>query len=90
LNAFLLQLAALLGGEFVVFASLGGPDGAPLVIDEIRLAIVRPMTVGPAFHLHLQKSEIDPELQFFAAIEARNFPDLDRAKFMRPIFQQAV
>jgi hypothetical protein len=51
---------------------------------------VRTLAVGAAVHLHLQKSEIDPELQFFAAIETRNFPDFDCAGFMRPVFQEAV
>ena len=90
LDAFLLQLAALLGGEFVFFAAFGGPDGAALVINELGLAIVRTLAIGPAFHLHLEEAEVDPKLQFFPAIEARNFPDLDRASFMRPVFQQAV
>ena len=67
-----------------------GCERAPLVVDEIRLAIVGPLAIGPAFHLHLQQTEVDPELQFFAAIETGDFPDLDRAGFMRPVFQQAV
>ena len=88
LNPFLLQLAALLGRELVLLAALRGPDGAALVINQIGLAIVRTLAIGPAFHLHLQEAEVDPELQFFPAIEARNFADLDRAGFVRPIFQE--
>jgi hypothetical protein len=60
------------------------------MIDEIRLAVVRALTVGPAFHLHLEEAEVDPELQFFPAVEARNFPNLDRAGLVGPIFQKAV
>ena len=90
LNPFLLQQAALLGRELVILAALGGAEGAALMIDEIRLAVVGTLTVGPSLHLHLKKAEIDPELQFLAAVTARNFPDFDRAGLMRPIFQKAV
>ena len=87
LNAFLLQFAALLGGELIIFAALSGTRGAALMIDEKGLAVVRTLAIGPAFHLHLQQAEVDPELQFFAAIQSEDFADLDRAGFVRPIFQ---
>ena len=90
LHAFLLQFAALLRREIVFIASLFGASGAALVISQKRLAIVRPLPVGTAFHLHLEQAEIDPELQFFAAIEARNFAHFDRAVFVRPIVEERV
>jgi hypothetical protein len=80
----------LLGRQIVVFAPLRRAPRAPLVVNQIRLAIVGTLAVGPAIHLHLEKAEINPKLQFFATIEARNFPDFYCAGFMRPIFQQAV
>ena len=90
LDAFLLQLAALLGRELVVFAAFFGTlrRGA----DDRRggLAIVRPLAIGPAVHLHLEQAEVDPELQFLAAIESEDFAHLDRARFMRPIFDEPV
>jgi hypothetical protein len=80
----------LLGGKLIIFTALGRTERAALMINEIRLAVVGPLAIGPAIHLHLEKAKVDPELQFFAAIEAGDFPDLDRAGFMRPVFQQAV
>ena len=38
----------------------------------------------------LQDAEIDEQLQLFAAIEAGHFPDLDHARFVRPVFQNGV
>ena len=90
LNPFLLQLAALLGRELVFFASFRRANGAALMIDQVRLAVVRALPVGPAFHFHLEQAEIDPELEFFAAIETRYFANFDRAGFVRPLFQEAV
>ena len=58
----LVQLATLLGGEFILLASFGGADGAALMVDEVGLAIVRALAIGPAIHFHLEKAEIDPEL----------------------------
>ena len=90
LDAFLLQFAALLRGEFVLIAALFGPRRPALMIDEERLAIVRAFAVRTAFHLHLQEAKVDPELQLGTAIQPRNFPDFDRAELVRPIFQKRV
>ena len=90
LDAFLLQFAALLGGKLIILTALDRTESAALMINEIRLAVMGPLAIGPAIHLHLEKAEVDPELQFFPAIETGDFPDLDRAGFMRPVFQQAI
>ena len=60
------------------------------MVNEKRIAVVGTLAIGPAVHLHLEKAEIDPELQFFAAIETGNFPHFDRAGLVRPIFQEGI
>ena len=90
LNAFLLELVALLGRELVALPARFGPFGAALVINEQRLAVVWPLPIGPAGHFHLKNAEVDAELQFLAAIESDNFAHFDCAGFMRPIFQERI
>ena len=90
LNAFLLELVALLGRKLVVLPARFGPLGAALMINEQRLAVVRPLAIGPAGHFHLQNAEVDPELQFFVAVQADNLAHFDRAGFMRPIFEERI
>ena len=85
LDAFLLQLAALLGGELVGVAPRFGAGGAALMILQERLAIVRTLAIGTAGHFHLEEAEIDPELQFLAAVEAENLAHFDGAGFVVPV-----
>ena len=84
LDSLLLQFAALLGREFIIFAPFCGADGTALMINQAGFAVMGALPVGPAFHLHLQETEVDPELQLFTAIQPGNFPDFDRAGFVRP------
>ncbi len=90
LDALLLQFVALLGRQFVVIPARFRPLGAALMINEQRLAVVRPLSVRPAGHLHLENPEVDPELQFFVAVEADDFPHFDRTGFMGPIFEERI
>ena len=60
------------------------------MVNQVGLAVVRTLSIGTAFHLHLEEAEIDPELQFLAAIEARDFAHFDRAGFVRPIVEERV
>src|SRR5438105_10147861 len=73
LNPFLLELGALFRGERVILTAGLRARGAELMIREKGFATVRPHTVGPAAQFHLKHAEINPELQFLAAIEAENF-----------------
>ena len=57
------------------------------MIDEKRLAVMRPEAVGSALHLHLDNTEIDAELEFLTSIEAGNLAHFDRADLMRPIVE---
>src|SRR5207253_7141247 len=84
LNALLLQLRAFLGAELIIIAGSFRQLSAILVITKQRVATVGAQAVGATGHLHLQDAEIDAQLQFFAAIEARHFPDLDHARFVWP------
>jgi hypothetical protein len=90
LNAFLLELGALLWRQLVIFRLFLCAHGAALMISEERLAIVRPLSIGPAGHFHLQHAEIDPQLQFLPAIEPDDLAHLDRAVLVRPVLQDRV
>src|SRR5262249_10819554 len=90
LDAFLLQLRALLGTKSVSLAFLLGPTSAlPMVLQE-RFAIVRTPSIGSAGDFHLQHAEIDAELQFFATVEASDFAHFNRAALVGPILQNGV
>ena len=90
LDAFLLQLGALLRGEPIVFAALFRAQRALLVIGEKRLATVRTQPVRATGHLHLQNAKVDPQLQLLATIQAEYLAHLDGARFVRPILQDRV
>ena len=90
LNSLLLQLRAFLGRQLIIIAGSFRQLGAILVITKQRVATVRAQAVGAARHLHLQHAEVDAQLQLVAAIEAAHFPDLNHARFVRPVFQNSV
>src|SRR5207248_11619363 len=90
LDAFLLQLIALLGVELIGLAPGGRAFGPALVINEERLAVMRALAIGPAGQFHLENAEIDAELQFLETVEADNFAHLDRTGFVRPILEQRI
>ena len=60
LDPFLLHLGALFRGQLVILALFSRARGAQLMINEERFATVRPVSIGPAGHLHLQNAEVDP------------------------------
>jgi hypothetical protein len=88
LDAFLLEVVALLGGKLVGIAAHLGALGLALMINQERLAVVRPLAIGTAGDFHLENAEVDPELKFLAAIKPGNLPHLDGARLMRPIPEQ--
>src|SRR5262249_36344379 len=90
LNAFLLEFVALLGSEPVLLAALGGAQCATLMIHQVGLAIVGALPIWTAFELHLEQAQVNPELQFFPAIQTLHFTDLDRAGFVRPTLEKTV
>ena len=49
-----------------------------------------PLSIGPAGYFHLKDAEVDPELQFFVAVQADNLTHFDRARFMGPILQERI
>src|SRR5262249_3360657 len=85
LNTFLLKLGALFRFELVSLAAGPCARGAELMISEQRFATVGPHAVRPAGYLHLQNTEIDPELQFLPPIQAKDFAHFDGAVLVRPI-----
>src|SRR5262249_48881816 len=87
---FLLQLRALLGGKFVGLAFLCSTARALAMILQERFAVVRTPTIGSSSDFHLQYTEIDAQLQFFATIEAGNFPYFNGAALVGPIVQNGV
>ena len=80
----------MLGGKFVGLAARLGPLGPALMINQERLAIVRPLAVGTPGEFHLENAEVDPELQFFPPVEADDLAHLDGARFMRPVPEQRI
>ena len=90
LDAFLLQLVALLTTELVIFAAGFRALGPALMIGEERFAVMRTLSVGAAGHFHLENAEIDAELQFLLAIKAGDFAHFDAAAFVRPILLESV
>jgi len=90
LDTFLLKLGALFGREIVGFVLRFGARGPELMISQERFTTVRPHSVGPAGQFHLENPEIDPELQFLAAIQSEDFADFDGAVLMGPILQNTV
>jgi hypothetical protein len=60
------------------------------MVNEQRLAVMGPLSVRPAGHLHLENAEVDPELEFFVAVQTDDFTHFDCAAFMRPIFQERI
>src|SRR5260370_39979860 len=57
---------------------------------EPRLITERPFTVRPALQFHLYDTEVNPKLQLFTPIVARDFPRFYLSGFMRPPVQQVV
>ena len=90
LNTFVLELVAVVRAQLVIVPARGRARGATLMVDEKGLAVVRARPVRAAGQLHLEHTEIDAELQFFAAIEAENLAHLDVAALVRPVFQERV
>src|SRR4029077_9231067 len=71
-------------------ALLFGPCRAlPMVLKE-RFAIVRTPTIGSSGDFHLQNSEIDAQLQFFATVEPSDFAHFNGAALVGPILQNGV
>ena len=64
--------------------------GTKLMIGQERFTAVRPYPIGATGQFHLQNAEIDPQLQFLAAIETDDLAHFDRARFVRPIFQEGI
>jgi hypothetical protein len=60
------------------------------MISEQRLAVMWPLSIGPAGHFHLENTEVDPELQFLVAVQADDFTHFDRAAFVGPVFQERI
>jgi len=87
LDAFLLEVVAVLGGKLVAVAARLGPLGPALMVNQERLAVVRPLAIGTADDFHLEDAEVDPELEFLPPVEADDFAHLDGAGFMRPILK---
>jgi hypothetical protein len=90
LDAFLLEIVALLRGKLVGLAPRFDPLRPALMINEKRLAVVGALAIRAAGDLHLEHAEIDPELEFFPAIEADDLPDFDGAWLMRPIPEERI
>ena len=90
LNAFLLKFGALFGRQLVGFAARFRAGGTKLMIGQKRFATVRAHAIGPAGQLHLQNAEIDPELQFLAAVQSKDLAHFDRAVLVRPIFKNGI
>jgi hypothetical protein len=90
LDAFLLEIVALLGGKLVTFAARLGSLSAALVIHQEGLAIVRPLAIRTPGDFHLEDTEVDPKLQFFPPVETDDLAHLDGARFMRPIPEQRI
>jgi hypothetical protein len=86
LDAFLLQLRALLRSKLVSLAFLFGPCRAfPVVLQE-RFTIMRTPAIRSSVDFHLQHAEIHAQLQFFTTIEAGDFAHLNCAALVGPIF----
>jgi hypothetical protein len=90
LDAFLLKVVALLGGKLVSLAPRFGPLGPALVINQERLAVMRPLAIGTTGDFHLKHAKVDPKLQFLPPVEADDLADFDGARFMRPIPEQRI
>jgi hypothetical protein len=90
LDALLLELGALFGSELAIFVARSGTGSAKLMISEERFTAVRPHPVGPAGQFHLQDAEIDPELQFLAAVQSKDLAHFDGAVLMRPILHNGI
>ena len=85
LDAFLLQLRALLGGKLVSLAFLFSPRRALAMILQERFAIVRTPAIGSSGDFHLQHAEVHAQLQFFATIEPSDFEHFNGAALVGPI-----
>jgi len=90
LDAFLLELGALFGSEGVILVPGLRTGGPKLMLSEKRFATVRAHAVRPAGQLHLQHSQIDPELQFLPAVQSKDLAHFDGAVLVRPILQNGV
>ena len=90
LDALLLKLGALFGSKLVIFVPRSGTGSAKLMISEERFTAVRPHAVGTAGQFHLQDAEIDPELQFLAAVQSKDLAHFDGAVLVRPILHNGV
>jgi hypothetical protein len=90
LDAFLLQLRALLGSKLVSLAFLFGPGSAFAMVLQEGFAIVRTPAIGASGDFHLQDAEIDAQLQFFATVESGDFAHFHRAALIGPILQNGV
>src|SRR5207253_5209434 len=77
LQRFDLELGAILRRElkFLIAAGMSGDVLAEfgLKIFEQRSVAERTFAIGPAFGVHLEDAEINPKLDFFHAIVAREF-----------------
>jgi hypothetical protein len=60
------------------------------MIFEERLAIMRPLSIRPAAHFHLEDAEIDTELQLFASIEPGDLAHFNVAVLVRPFSQDGI
>ena len=64
LDAFLLEIVALLAGKLVGFAAHFGALRLALMINQERLAVVRALAIRDGRRLHLEDAEVDPSWSF--------------------------
>jgi hypothetical protein len=60
------------------------------MVNEVGFAIVWALPVRTSFQFHLEQAEVDPELQFIAAIKALDLSNLDRAGFVGPFVEETI
>jgi len=90
-DGFFAEVLALVGGEGEAIGAAGfffvvGDEFFEIV--EEGFAAVGALAVGAAGELHLEEAEVEAHLEFFAAVEAGDFADVDGAGFVVPALEE--
>src|SRR5690349_12436285 len=59
-----------------------------LIVIEQRIMAVGPLSIGPALGVHLEHTEIHPQLNLLLAVSALEFPNDDLTRLVGPLFEE--
>ena len=90
LDALLLKLADLIGGEDVGLVGGFLFLGEAGVVGQQGLAAMGAFAIGPPGGFHLDQAQVDSQLNLFLSIGAEDSADFDLAGLMGPVAEQVV